>query len=55
MRPDSPRQEELAEVLRTVCPTIEYMLKSVPAFNPQWETLAHDKFQDMFQFKFNNS
>ena len=38
MRRDSPRQEEMAEVLRTlVCPTIQNMLQSAPEFNPEWE------------------
>lgn len=52
MRPDSPKQEELAEVLRTrVCPDIERMLTGVPKFNPEWETLAHEKFQDTFRIQ----
>jgi hypothetical protein len=52
MRPDSPKQEELAEVLRSlVCPTIERMLKRVPAFDPSWEAAAHDKFQNAFKIQ----
>jgi hypothetical protein len=52
MRPDSPKQEELAEVLRTlVCPIIERMLQSVPEFNPEWETHAHERFQEMFRIQ----
>ena len=36
MRPDSPRQEELAEIIRTrVCPSVERMLQSVPEFDPK--------------------
>jgi len=52
MRPDSPKQEELAEVIRTnVCPSIEEMLKSVPQFDPNWETLAHEQFEDMYRIQ----
>ena len=52
MRRDSPRQEEMAEVLRTlVCPTIQNMLQSAPEFNPEWETLAHEQFRDTFRIQ----
>ena len=52
IRPDSPKQEELAEVLRTqVCPTIERMLGSVPEFKPEWETRAYECFQSAFRIQ----
>ena len=49
MRPDSPRQEELAEQLRLWCPCVERALKRVRAYDPAWETLAHDQFRHRFQ------
>lgn len=50
IRVDSPKQEALAEVLRTkVCPGIENSLLRVPDFNPNWEEMAHKHFEAMFQ------
>lgn len=50
MRSDSPRQEELAEVLKDkVCPDIERALTRVPAFDPAWEDLAHEQFENAFR------
>ena len=52
MRPDSPKQEALAEVIRTrVCPSIERMLQEAPKFDPTWETVAHQKFRDTFRIQ----
>lgn len=49
MRTDSPRQEEFAECLRKWCPCIEQTLETVPAYDPSWETLAHDQFKETFR------
>ncbi len=49
MRPDSPRQEELAEHLRLWCPCVEDALRRVSAYDPAWETLAQDQFRHRFQ------
>jgi hypothetical protein len=50
IRIDSPKQEALAEILRThTCPTIEDALNRVPDFDPTWETIAHKQFEQMFK------
>jgi hypothetical protein len=50
MRIDSPRQEALAEHIKEkLCPNIEHMLEHAPAFDPTWEEIVHDQFQDTFQ------
>jgi hypothetical protein len=50
MRPDSPKQEALAEVLRNkFCDSIERAIESTPPYDPEWETLAHKQFEGMFQ------
>jgi len=50
MRPDSPKQEAMAEVLRNkLCNSIESALKASPAFDPAWEQLAHKQFEGVFQ------
>jgi hypothetical protein len=52
IRIDSPKQEALAEVLRTkVCPAIEKALRKVPEYNPSWEKIAHKKFENMFRIE----
>ena len=52
IRIDSPKQEALAEVLRTrVCPPIESALQRVPEFNSEWEQVAHAQFQQMFRVR----
>jgi hypothetical protein len=49
IRTDSPKQEELAEVLKDrVCPAIERALANVPTFDPAWEQLAHAQFKNQF-------
>jgi TIR domain len=50
MRPDSPKQEAMAEVLRSkLCASIERALLAVPAFDPAWEQIAHKQFEGVFQ------
>jgi|APMed6443717190_1056831.scaffolds.fasta_scaffold02420_5 hypothetical protein len=52
MLPNSPRQEELAEELRNkYCSSIEHSLQRVPLYDPEWEKLAHDKFEEMFKIQ----
>src|SRR4029077_12623620 len=42
IRIDSPKQEALAELLRTkICPAIETALKRVPKHNSAWEKTAY--------------
>lgn len=50
MRPDSPKQEALAEVLKNkLCASIEQALEAVPPYDPTWEGLAHKQFEGMFK------
>ena len=50
MRPDSPKQEAMAEVLRDkLCTSIERALVSTPTFDPAWEQVAHTQFEAVFQ------
>lgn len=49
MRIDSPRQEDFADYLKTWCPRVLKALKSVPNFDPGWETVAHAQFNHMFR------
>jgi len=50
MRPDSPRQEALADYLRQrFCQAIEQALTAVPQFDPKWATLAGEQFKARFQ------
>lgn len=50
MRPNSQKQEDLAEVLRCkLCPSIEQALAMTPAFDPAWEQIAHKQFEGVFQ------
>ena len=50
IRIDSPKQEALAEVLKEkICPVIETALAKVPDFDPTWEVVAHEQFEDMFR------
>jgi len=52
IRVDSPKQEALAELLKEkVCPNIEQALSSVPNYDPTWEDIAHDQFENMFQIQ----
>jgi hypothetical protein len=50
IRIDSPKQEDLAEVLKEkLCPIIEMALTKVPGYDPAWEQLAHKQFENMFR------
>lgn len=50
MRPDSPKQEAMAEVLRTkLCASVERALLVAPAFDPEWEKIAHKQFEGVFR------
>jgi hypothetical protein len=50
IRIDSPKQEALAEVLRTkVCPSIEKAFANVPKYDPSWEKRTHTRFQRTFK------
>ena len=50
MRPDSPKQEAMAEVLRNkLCASIERALTAAPVFDPAWEQVAHKQFEGVFQ------
>lgn len=52
IRVDSPKQEALAEVLRTkVCPAIEKLLFRVPDYDPNWEKMAYKHFEALFQIQ----
>ncbi len=49
---ETKEQMELAEFLRiNVCPIIDEALKRVPPYDPNWETIAHDQFEDKFRIK----
>lgn len=50
MRPDSPKQEAMADVLRNkLCESIEKALDATPAFDPAWEKVAHEQFEGVFK------
>lgn len=50
MRPDSPKQEAMAEVLRNkLCASIERALAATPEFDPAWEQVAHKQFEGVFK------
>jgi len=50
MRPDSPKQEAMADVLRTkCCASIERALTLAPPYDPAWEQIAHKQFEGVFQ------
>ncbi len=50
MRPDSPKQEALADLLRSrFCPDIHHALPKVPQFDPAWASLASGHFRSSFQ------
>jgi hypothetical protein len=48
------KQEAFAEYLRGWCPCVERALDLVPDFDPAWEQIAHEKFQDTFQAHISN-
>lgn len=46
MRPDSPKQEAMADVLRNkLCASIERALAATPPFDPAWEQIAHKQIR----------
>lgn len=50
MRPDSPKQEALADVIgNKLCTSIERALTAAPPYDPAWEGLAHKQFEGVFQ------
>ncbi len=51
IRPDSPKQEALAEVLKNkLCASIEHVLsEGVPPYDPKWEGIAHKQFEGVFK------
>ncbi len=50
MRPDSPRQESLADVLgRKFCNSVERALTFAPPYDAAWENVAHKQFEGVFQ------
>lgn len=50
IRTDSPKQEDFTERLREkVCPMIEQALATVPDFDPAWEGIAHEGFENLFR------
>lgn len=50
IRIDSPKQEELAEILKTkLCTPIERTLQMAPPYDPAWEEIAHTQFDGVFQ------
>lgn len=52
MRPDSPKQEAMAEVLKNkLCTSIELALAASPAFDPEWEQVAHKQFEEVFKIQ----
>jgi hypothetical protein len=52
IRMDSPKQEQLAELLRTtICGTIQHALKNVPEFDSAWEVSADQSFGDTFRIQ----
>ena len=51
MRLDSPKQEAFAHALKAWVPEIELALQQAPPFDPNWEQIAHDQFQHLFQIK----
>lgn len=51
IQPNSPRQEEFAEHLRSWCCCVEQALSRVPSYNPAWESLACQHFRNQFQIQ----
>lgn len=49
MRPDSPRQEALAEELMKICSHIEHAHKECPKFDQGWEQIVYDNFREVFK------
>lgn len=50
MRPESPKQEALAETLKSkFCHSIENALQNAPPYDPSWEGIAHQQFEGVFQ------
>jgi hypothetical protein len=52
MRPESPRQEALAEVLKNkLCTSIERAIASAPPYDLAWEGFAHTQFEGVFRIQ----
>lgn len=52
MRPDSPKQEAMAEVMKgKLCVSIEQALAAAPAYDPAWEQVAHKQFEGLFKIR----
>lgn len=50
IRPDSPKQEALAEYLRTrFCPDVERVVDNIPPYDPAWESITYERFRNTFQ------
>jgi hypothetical protein len=50
MKIDSPNHEVFASILKNkICPAIEVGLKNVPAFDPSWEQIACNQFENTFK------
>jgi len=48
----SPKQVDFTEHLKgCCCPRIQTALAAVPKFDPAWEAIAHDQFNDLFKIK----
>ena len=48
---NSQRQEDFAAHLKQWCPRIEQALQTIPLYDPAWEALAHQQFNQMFQIR----
>ena len=51
MTTDGSSQERFAEHLKQWCPRIERALETAPPYNPAWEEVAHEQFNEMFKIK----
>lgn len=52
MLPTSPKQEEMADILRKkLCSSIEKALAATPPFDPTWEQVAHKQFEGLFKIQ----
>jgi hypothetical protein len=49
VRPDTPNYEPFSEFLKASCEGLKKRLKAVPAFDPTWERIAREQFQESFQ------
>ncbi len=52
MRPDSPRQEQMADKIREdICDAVEAAINQAPSFDAAWETIAHKQFEGVFHIQ----